>query len=108
MNAQAIVFGIIAMLGAILATGCSRGQTNKQPATEASDAQSYVVRGEVISIPLRFPTRGSAMAPAVQTRGLFSFVRRSLGRKQIPARAMQPVGYSRPYQLHTARQGERL
>ena len=42
MNAKAIVFGIIAMLGAILATGCSRGQTNKQPATEASDAQSYV------------------------------------------------------------------
>lgn len=51
MNAKAIIFGIIAMLGTILATGCSRGQTNTQPATEARDAQSYVVRGEVISIP---------------------------------------------------------
>ncbi len=43
--------GTIAILGAIFAAGCSRGQTNKQPAAEASDAQTYVVRGEVISVP---------------------------------------------------------
>jgi Cu/Ag efflux protein CusF len=44
-------FGIIAMLCAIIAAGCSRGQTNEQPAAAASDAQTYVVRGEVISVP---------------------------------------------------------
>ena len=44
-------FGIIAILGATVAAGCSRGQTYKQPAAEASDAQTYVVRGEVISVP---------------------------------------------------------
>lgn len=39
------------MLGAIIAAGCSRGQTNRLPAADASDAQTYVVRGEVISVP---------------------------------------------------------
>jgi Cu/Ag efflux protein CusF len=45
------VIGIIAILGAIIAAGCSRGQMNEQPAAAASDAQTYVVRGEVISVP---------------------------------------------------------
>ena len=44
-------FGIIAMLGAIIAVGCSRGQRNEQPAGAASDVQIYVIRGEVISVP---------------------------------------------------------
>ncbi len=44
-------FGTLAILGAIIAVGCSRGQTNNQPAAEASDAQTYVVRAEVISVP---------------------------------------------------------
>jgi Cu/Ag efflux protein CusF len=44
-------FGIIAMLGAIFAAGCSRGQRNEQPAGAVSDAQMYVIRGEVISVP---------------------------------------------------------
>jgi Cu/Ag efflux protein CusF len=51
MSAKTIVFGIIALLGVILAAACSRGQSNKQPATVASDVQTYVVRGEVISVP---------------------------------------------------------
>ena len=51
MNAKARIFGIVVMLGAILVAGCSRGQTNNRPAAEASDAQTYVVRGEVISVP---------------------------------------------------------
>jgi Cu/Ag efflux protein CusF len=57
MNAEAKkkaamrAFGIIAMLGAIVAACCSRGQTNGQHAAAASDAQTYVVRGEVISVP---------------------------------------------------------
>ncbi len=44
-------FEIIVMLGAIVAASCTRGQTNNQPAAAASDAQTYVVRGEVISVP---------------------------------------------------------
>jgi Cu/Ag efflux protein CusF len=44
-------FRIIAMLGAIIAAGCSHGQRNDQPAGAASDAQMYVIRGEVISVP---------------------------------------------------------
>ena len=44
-------FGIIAMLGAIIAAGCSHGQRNEQPAGAASDARMYVIRGEVISVP---------------------------------------------------------
>jgi Cu/Ag efflux protein CusF len=44
-------FIIIAMLGAIIAVGCSQGQRNDQPAGEASDARMYVIRGEVISVP---------------------------------------------------------
>jgi Cu/Ag efflux protein CusF len=44
-------FGIIAMLGAIFAVACSHGQTSRQPADEASNARTYVVRGEVISVP---------------------------------------------------------
>ena len=51
MNAKARIFGIVVMLGAIPAAGCSRGQTNEQPAVAVSDAQTYVVRGEVISVP---------------------------------------------------------
>ena len=56
MNAKAKktamrAFGTIAILAAILAADCSRQQMNKQPAAEASDAQTYVVRGEVISVP---------------------------------------------------------
>ena len=51
MNAKAIVFGIIVMLSAILAAGCSRGQPSNRPAAEASDARTYVVRGGVISVP---------------------------------------------------------
>ncbi len=43
--------GIIVMLSAIIAAGCSRGQTNEQPASTGSDVQTYVVRGEVISVP---------------------------------------------------------
>jgi hypothetical protein len=43
-------FGIIAMIGAIGAAGCSGGQTNKQSSAEASDAQTYIVRGEVVSV----------------------------------------------------------
>jgi Cu/Ag efflux protein CusF len=42
--------GIIAMLASIAAAGCSRGQRNEQPAG-AGDAQIYVIRGEVISVP---------------------------------------------------------
>jgi Cu/Ag efflux protein CusF len=41
---------IIAMLGAIVAAGCSGGQRNERPAG-ASDTQIYVIRGEVISVP---------------------------------------------------------
>ena len=44
-------FGIIAMLGAIIAAGCSHGQMNEQSAGAASDARTYVIRGEVISVP---------------------------------------------------------
>jgi len=44
-------FGIIAMLGAIIAAGCPQGQTNGKPEAVASDAKTYVVRGEVISVP---------------------------------------------------------
>ena len=44
-------FRIIAMLGAIIAAGCSHGQRNDQPAGAASDARMYVIRGEVISVP---------------------------------------------------------
>lgn len=44
-------FRIIVMLGAIIAAGCSHGQRNDQPAGAASDAQMYVIRGEVISVP---------------------------------------------------------
>ena len=44
-------FGIIAMLGAIIAAGCSCGQRNEQPTGAASDAQIYLIRGEVISVP---------------------------------------------------------
>ena len=57
MNAEAKkkrmirAFGVIAILGAIIIAGCSSGQTNEQPAAAASDAQTYVVRGEVISVP---------------------------------------------------------
>lgn len=39
------------MLGAAMAAACSRGQTDGQPATAVSDARTYVVRGEVISLP---------------------------------------------------------
>ena len=39
------------MLGAIISAGCSRGQTYEQTAAAVSDAQAYVVRGEVISVP---------------------------------------------------------
>jgi hypothetical protein len=45
------VFGIIAMIGAIVAGSCSRGPSNEQPPAVVSDAQTYVVRGEVISVP---------------------------------------------------------
>lgn len=44
-------FVIVAMLGAIIAAGCSDGQRNDQPEGAAGDAQMYVVRGEVISVP---------------------------------------------------------
>ena len=44
-------FRIIAILGAIIAAGCSHGQRNDQPAGAASDARMYVIRGEVISVP---------------------------------------------------------
>jgi Cu/Ag efflux protein CusF len=44
-------FRIIAMLGAIIAAGCPQGQRNDQPKGAASDAQAYVIRGEVISVP---------------------------------------------------------
>jgi hypothetical protein len=43
-------FRIIAMLGAIIAVGCSRGQRNEQPTGAASDAQIYLIRGEVLSV----------------------------------------------------------
>jgi hypothetical protein len=43
--------GFIAMLGAIIAAGCSHGRTNEQSEAAASDAQTYVIRGEVISVP---------------------------------------------------------
>jgi Cu/Ag efflux protein CusF len=39
------------VLGAIIAIGCSHGKRNEQPAGAASDAQMYVIRGEVISVP---------------------------------------------------------
>ena len=42
---------IIAMLSAIIAAGCSKGQGNDQPAEAASDTRMYVIRGEVISVP---------------------------------------------------------
>lgn len=45
------VFRIIAMLGAIIAAGCSHGQRNDQPSVTANDARMYVIRGEVISVP---------------------------------------------------------
>jgi hypothetical protein len=44
-------FVMIAMLGATIIAGCSRGPTRDQPAPAASDAKSYIVRGEVISVP---------------------------------------------------------
>jgi Cu/Ag efflux protein CusF len=44
-------FGIIAMLGAIIAAGCSQGQRNDLTEEAASDARIYVIRGEVISVP---------------------------------------------------------
>jgi hypothetical protein len=44
-------FGIIAMLGAIIATGYACGQRNEHPTGAASDAQLYLIRGEVISVP---------------------------------------------------------
>jgi Cu/Ag efflux protein CusF len=44
-------FGIIAMLGAIITVGCSHGQRNDQPESAESDAQIYVIRGQVISVP---------------------------------------------------------
>lgn len=50
-NVAMRALGIIVMLGAIVAAGCTRGQTNEQPAAVASDAQTYVIRGEVISLP---------------------------------------------------------
>lgn len=43
--------GIIVMLGAVMAASCSRGQTDEPPAAAVSDARTYVVRGEVISLP---------------------------------------------------------
>ena len=42
---------IIAMLGAIIAVGCSNGQRNDTPEEAESDAREYVIRGEVISVP---------------------------------------------------------
>ena len=42
---------IIAILGAIIAVGCSNGQRNDTPAEVESDAREYVIRGEVISVP---------------------------------------------------------
>jgi Cu/Ag efflux protein CusF len=44
-------FRIIAMFSAIIAACCSHGQRNDQPAGAGSDAQMYVIRGEVISVP---------------------------------------------------------
>lgn len=44
--------GIVAVIGAIVAAGCSRGQSNKTTAASARDAQIYMLRGEVISVPL--------------------------------------------------------
>ncbi len=44
-------FGIVAMLCIIYVAGCSRGRMNEAPATVPSDAQTYVIRGEVISVP---------------------------------------------------------
>ncbi len=43
-------FGIPAILCAIIAAGCSRG-THEPSATAAIDARTYVIRGEVISVP---------------------------------------------------------
>jgi Cu/Ag efflux protein CusF len=50
---QAILgaFGIILLLAVIITAGCSRQQTTDQPKAPVSDAQTYVVRGEVISVP---------------------------------------------------------
>ena len=42
---------IIALLGTIIAAGCSQEQRHDQPAVAASDARMYVIRGEVISVP---------------------------------------------------------
>lgn len=42
--------GITAMICVIMAAGCSRGKTKEQPVA-ANDAQTYLVRGEVISVP---------------------------------------------------------
>jgi hypothetical protein len=42
--------GIIAMVGAIIAAGCSHGRTNEQTAA-ANNGRTYVIRGEVISVP---------------------------------------------------------
>jgi Cu/Ag efflux protein CusF len=44
-------FGIIVLLGTIIAAGCSGEQRNDQPAATAGDARTYVIRGEVISVP---------------------------------------------------------
>jgi hypothetical protein len=43
--------GIVAVIGAIVAAGCSRGQSNNTIAATASNAQIYTLRGEVISVP---------------------------------------------------------
>jgi Cu/Ag efflux protein CusF len=44
-------FGIAALLAAIVAVGCSPRQANRSSSTSPADAPSYIVRGEVISIP---------------------------------------------------------
>ena len=43
--------GILLILGSIIAAGCSQEQKNDPPAEAASDARTYVIRGEVISVP---------------------------------------------------------
>ena len=56
MNAKAkkaiiVSFGSILVLAVIIAVGCSRQRTTAQLKATVSDAQTYVVRGEVISVP---------------------------------------------------------
>jgi Cu/Ag efflux protein CusF len=43
-------FGMIAVIGAIVAAGCSHGQSNNTTTAAARDADVYVLRGEVISV----------------------------------------------------------